>query len=149
MSPTSLSVVRSALAGAKIAFVNPDRFDYRFKVGTHIVAPDLVGQLAGILVASGKALPAADSSLCDGVKPTAERKAIEEERAKLEAERLQLEQMQREAEQREADRVEAFRLEMKRLEKERLDSERLEEERQAAYRDAMKKFKQQREENSK
>ncbi|MCH7582111.1 MAG: hypothetical protein IIC72_05695 [Acidobacteria bacterium] len=58
-----------------------------------------------------------------------QRRAIEEERASLDAERQSLELKRLKAEQTEADRIEAFRLEMERLESERLEIARAEAER--------------------
>jgi NADH-quinone oxidoreductase subunit G len=68
---------KAALAGAKVAFANPDSDDYLFNVASDMHGADLVDLLAGIAVAAaaGKSLPEAVGSLCKGVKPNADQKA--------------------------------------------------------------------------
>ena len=52
--------------GAKVAFLNPRRFDYMFPVASYVTDPDLVGQLAALV---GAAASAANKPLPAGVAP--------------------------------------------------------------------------------
>lgn len=68
---------KATLGGSSVNIVNSDEYDYFFDVDQHIHGAGLIEQLAGIAVAAGgKQLPASIAKLCDGVKPTAEQKAI-------------------------------------------------------------------------
>ncbi|MEX1266883.1 MAG: molybdopterin-dependent oxidoreductase, partial [Woeseia sp.] len=71
-------VRKAALAGAKIAFINGERFDYHFPVEAYLQSGDLVAELAGVTVALAgkKALPAPVRDICKGVTPTGEQRAV-------------------------------------------------------------------------
>ena len=68
---------KAALGGCSINIVNAGSYDYLFNVDQHLHGAGLVEQLTGIAVAAGdKQLPASISKICEGIKPTAEQKAI-------------------------------------------------------------------------
>jgi len=67
---------KAALGGAQICFANSDRHKYLFSVAEYLSASDLVADLAGVAVATGRKLPAAVADLCSGVKPTDGQKRV-------------------------------------------------------------------------
>ncbi|MEX0708078.1 MAG: NADH-quinone oxidoreductase subunit NuoG [Woeseia sp.] len=71
-------VRKAALAGAKIAFINGERFDYHFPVEAYLQSGDLVAELAGVTVALAgkKELPAPVRYICKGVTPTDKQRAV-------------------------------------------------------------------------
>ena len=71
-------VRKAALAGARVSFVNSERYEYYFDVAEYLEGQGLVAQLAGIAVAAAgdKKLPDTVSSICAGVSPTAEQRNV-------------------------------------------------------------------------
>ncbi len=63
-------VRKSALNGARVAFINHDEYEYFFNAEQYRADDSLVDELAAVAVAAanGAALPAAVKALCDGVK---------------------------------------------------------------------------------
>ncbi len=70
-------VRKAAVGGCQVNVVNHSKYDYFFDVNQHINGKGLIEQLAGIAVAaSGGDLPSSIATICDGVVPSAEQKAI-------------------------------------------------------------------------
>ena len=69
---------KSALNGARIAFINPEEYEYFFAAEQYRAGDSLVDELAGVAIAAAKgaALPATVKALCDGVKVEARHKNI-------------------------------------------------------------------------
>ncbi|MDH4316253.1 MAG: NADH-quinone oxidoreductase subunit NuoG [Gammaproteobacteria bacterium] len=71
-------VRKAALAGARIAFANPENDRYFFDVAVDLNGARLVELLAGVAVAasSGKSLPKAVSRICKGVSASGEQASV-------------------------------------------------------------------------
>jgi NADH-quinone oxidoreductase subunit G len=71
-------VRKAALAGAKVAFVNGEQYEYHFPVARNVAAAGLVEQLAGVAVAlaGDRSLPASVKKLCKGIAPNDEQREI-------------------------------------------------------------------------
>jgi NADH-quinone oxidoreductase subunit G len=69
---------KAALGGARVCFANSESYEYHFDVASYASGDGLVPLLAGIAVAAAgsSSLPAAVTSLCNGVTPSAEQKQI-------------------------------------------------------------------------
>ena len=71
-------VRKAALAGARVSFINPSRFDYLFPVTGYRDSPDMVAELAAVLVAAldGRQAPATLAALLKGHTPDDAQRAL-------------------------------------------------------------------------
>lgn len=71
-------VRKAALAGAKVSFVNRDRYEYHFDVDHYDSGEGLVAQLAGIAVASigAAGIPDSVANLCANISPNQQQAGI-------------------------------------------------------------------------
>jgi NADH-quinone oxidoreductase subunit G len=67
---------KAALAGAQICFANSKTCDYFFDVAEYLSGAELVSELAGVAVATGRKLPPAVADICKDVQPTDSQKHV-------------------------------------------------------------------------